>query len=75
MPKPTQADRILRCLEAGHRITALGAFMMFGCNRLAARVYDLRRAGHDIRERRVKTGGGAYVSEYYLVKVGQCELF
>jgi hypothetical protein len=37
-----------------------------GCFRLGARIYDLRKDGMDIAERRVKTPGGAMVSEYWL---------
>ena len=67
--RPTQAGRILAHLRAGNRLTALEALEKFGCFRLAARVHELRREGHDIQERTVETRGGKRVAEYY--KEGQ----
>jgi len=62
---PSQNARILTHLQAGHSLTPLGALEMFGCFRLAARVYDLRQAGHDIREDNV-TFLGKTVGRYCL---------
>lgn len=64
--RPTQANRILRYLEAGNRLTALEALERFQCFRLAARVHELRREGHDIQERMVEVGSGKRVAEYSL---------
>ena len=44
----TQAEQILAHLRAGNKLTSLEAIRLFGCMRLAAVVYDLRREGHDI---------------------------
>ena len=44
----TQERAILAHLRAGRSITPLEALRRFGCLRLGARVYDLRRRGHKI---------------------------
>ena len=64
--RPTQANRILRYLEAGNRLTALEALERFQCLRLAARIHELRDAGWQIEERTVETRSGKRVAEYYL---------
>lgn len=45
----TQTDMILRHLQDFGSITALDAMRDYGCMRLGARIWDLKRAGHDIR--------------------------
>lgn len=62
----TQCDAILAHLRAGNTITGLEALSRFGCARLAARIYDLKNGGHNIKSHTVKTSGGDHVSEYYL---------
>jgi hypothetical protein len=62
--RPTQAGRILRYLQAGHRLTPLDALELFGCFRLAARVHELRREGWAIVERTVETASGKRIAEY-----------
>jgi hypothetical protein len=64
--RPTQAGRILAYLRAGNRLTALDALERFQCFRLAARVHELRREGHDIQERMVEVGSGKRVAEYWI---------
>lgn len=44
----THNDLILRHLKAGHTICDDEARTLFNCNRLGARIYELREAGHDI---------------------------
>lgn len=44
----TQTDAILTALKEGRTLTPLDALSEFGCLRLAARVRDLRDAGHPI---------------------------
>ena len=62
----SQTNQILEALEAGYRITPLDALNRFGCFRLGARIYDLRRAGHAISKRMVKTASGKRIAEYSL---------
>jgi hypothetical protein len=64
--KPTQAKRILRYLQAGHRLTPMDALEQFGCFRLAARIHELRREGWNIIERTVETASGKRIAEYSL---------
>lgn len=61
----TQAQKIVDYLATGRGLTPLAALRKFGTLRLGARVYDLRRQGHDIESRRVKRNG-ATVAEYRL---------
>lgn len=44
----TQSARILRWLKTGRSITPMDALQRFGCFRLAARIYDLRKEGYQI---------------------------
>ena len=70
----SQSDRILHALEQGDRLTPLDALSRFGCIRLAARIFDLRRGGHDIQERLVPVetrNGTAEVAEYRLAPAGE----
>jgi hypothetical protein len=66
--KPSQRDAILRHLKENpyHPITHLEAQHLFGCSRLAARVQELRRMGHDVKSRMVETPSGKRVAEYWL---------
>ena len=66
----TQTARILHALQHGDRLTPIDALRRFGCLRLAARVYDLKAAGHDIQERLVRVGD-TEVAEYSLVPAGE----
>lgn len=62
----SQNTQIRLWLMAGHTITSLEALNMFGCMRLASRVFDLREQGLDIGVRKKITASGKYVAEYWL---------
>ena len=62
----SQAGLILRHLQSGATLTALDALDLFGCNRLAARVADLKAKGYNVKSRWLVTPLGKRVSEYYL---------
>lgn len=62
----TQSAQILAALKAGQHITPIGALNRFGCFRLAARISELREAGHKINTARVETPNGAFVASYSL---------
>ena len=64
----TQCAQIKKWLEEGKSITSLEALEMFGCFRLASRVFDLRERGLDITTTKIKTESGKYVTEYRLAK-------
>ncbi len=53
----SQCDDILAHLKKGRSITALEALGLFGCLRLAARIYDLKEAGHNIKDTFIKVRG------------------
>ena len=59
-----QSDRILDHLRGGP-ITGIEALNLYGCFRLAARVNDLRKLGHDIATETVKKDKKSYAS-YHL---------
>jgi hypothetical protein len=61
-----QASRILEFLKAGNRITPIEALNLFGCFRLGARCYDLRKKGYDIRTEMVTVGNRKRVAQYRL---------
>lgn len=60
-----QRDRILDYLATGKPLTPIAALKSFGCFRLGARIYDLKRKGHRI-ESRLVSRNGARVAEYRL---------
>lgn len=47
----TQTDRILRHLREHGSITPLEALREYGCMRLGARIWDLKRQGYKISSR------------------------
>lgn len=61
----TQCRQIRKALESGERLTPLDALNRFGCFRLGARIYDLKKEGLPIVKDMVKRGN-AYVAEYRL---------
>ncbi len=65
MNNRSQKQRILEVLQRGESITPLDALNWFGCFRLAARVHDLRRAGHHIKSG-IRVGSGKQVTTYYM---------
>lgn len=62
----TQCDKIIAYLKQGNTLTPLDGLRLFGTMRAGARIFDLRKQGHDIRSRMVKTEGGKHVAQYYL---------
>lgn len=56
----SQTEMILSALKKGDSLTHLDALNLFGCLRLAARVSDLRNAGHVIDTETVKVNGKAF---------------
>ncbi len=68
----SQNKQILTHLQAGGTLTPLDALYRYGCFRLAARINDLRRAGHVIDVRIVPVTspkaipGKKHVAQYYM---------
>ena len=63
-----QNRAILTYLESGGSLSPIEALNKFQCFRLAARVRDLRKAGHDIQTKTVKEDGKKY-AVYSLPKI------
>jgi len=63
----SQNMEILARLLAGKSITPLQALYRFGCFRLSARIYDLRRMGYDIKMVIIEENEKRY-AKYFLVK-------
>jgi hypothetical protein len=53
----SQKQLILKHLEDGKSLTPLDALSLFGCFRLAARINDLRTAGHKINTTNLDVNG------------------
>jgi len=58
---------IFRYLDAGNSLTPLDALGMMGVFRLAARIEELRKKGHNILTEEVTINGKTY-ARYHLVK-------
>jgi len=55
----TQCDKILRHLRDVGSITPVDALKEYGCMRLGARIWDLKRMGHHI-DMELETGENRY---------------
>lgn len=55
----TQCDKILRHLKDVGSITPVDALREYGCMRLGARIWDLKRMGHHI-DMALETGENRY---------------
>lgn len=66
-PRPnSQNGQVLAYLERGFAITPREASQLFGCDRLAARIWELRHIyGMPVKERNVHRNDKNF-SEYYL---------
>lgn len=66
----SQAERVLQYLEDGNTITTLNAFKELGITRLAARVHELKRDGHNVKKNTISVTNRfnerCAVAEYYL---------
>lgn len=71
----TQSGQILQALKTGRRLTALDALDEFGCFRLAARIHDLRKAGHNVIDDMVTTNGKRHAVYRLAMPARQARLF
>ena len=70
MPKTTsQSAKVLYHLENYGSLTAIEALELFDCFRLAARINDLKEAGHDIQMEMKKMKNGKKIAVYSLPKI------
>jgi hypothetical protein len=69
MSEKTQREQIAKYLATGRSITALEALDKFKCNRLAARIHELKKMGRDIKKYTARVGPEAKrVACYYLMR-------
>lgn len=64
--KASQGELILDYLKQGNSITPLEALNRFGCLRLGARIYELKKANYQIEMVLKETPTGKHVAEYRL---------
>lgn len=64
--RETQTANILRHLQSGRSINPLESLRLYGCFRLGARIWDLRKEGFEIQRKMVKTPTGKSVASYWL---------
>lgn len=60
-----QTQAIKAHLESGRSITPIDALRQYGCMRLGARIFDLRREGMAVNMRLVKHGKKRYAEYFY----------
>ena len=56
---------ILNHLTSGKTITAMEALREYGCFRLGARIYDLRKKGHQIDDKFIQLPNKKWVKRYW----------
>lgn len=66
LPK-SQSQNILDHLDSGKSITPLEALERFGCFRLGARIWDLKRKGYNIITKLISKNNKQFAS-YELIK-------
>ena len=49
MKRESQNKAILRDLQAGQKIDPITALSRYGCFRLSARIFDIKKQGHDVQ--------------------------
>jgi len=62
----SQSAQILTHLKRGRTVSSLNALNLFGCLRLAARIYELKARGHAIKRDSVQLPGGKRIAVYSL---------
>ena len=72
----SQSAKVLYHLQNYGPLTAIEALELFACFRLAARINDLKEAGHDIQMEMKRLKNGKKIAVYSLPKIQkQGELF
>ena len=66
----SQSAQILAYLAKGKSLTHRDAQRLFNCDRLGARIYDLKREGHQIISQMERNNGKRY-ARYSLIKLAK----
>ena len=61
----SQRKQILKVLKSGKKLTSIDGFMM-GIVRLTNRVNELRQAGHEIKDKWMKSKAGKRYKVYFM---------
>lgn len=64
--KPSQCQEILLYMRSHGSISQVEAVSVFGCYRLSARIFDLKKQGHNIICDREANVGAGYHARYRL---------
>ena len=62
----TQHFDILRSLRSGYKLTGLDALKVCGTMKLASRVSELKRMGHQIKSEMVRGDNGKHFMKYWI---------
>ena len=62
----SQSEMILKHLQRHKAITGLEALDLYGCFRLSARIWELRKQGYEIKSEMIKLENGKKVARYYI---------
>lgn len=65
----SQNERILKFLQSGRTLTPIAALSNFNCFRLAARINDLRKDGHNIYTNTITKNGKTFAGYKYGGKI------
>lgn len=68
MSQIPQNAAVLAYMREFGSITAKEAVAALSCYRLSARIYDLKRAGHNVVAERVDSGNGGQFARYWVAK-------
>ena len=60
----SQNQQIKAHLESGQSITGYEALELYGCIRLASRIYDIKSSGYAINKDMIELYDGKYVASY-----------
>ena len=68
----SQNRLILRHMQELGPISSYDSFLLYGCTRLSARIFDLKEQGHDIKSRMIvkknSEGKTVHYFEYFIEK-------
>ena len=67
-PTARKTLRVLKALQAGHRLTVARALEQLNVFALASECYRLRLLGYDVRGEMIQTSPGTWVKLYRLEK-------
>ena len=65
----TQKEKVLRHLRRGETLTPAEALIVYKVPRLAARIHELKQAGHFISTQMKTDGEGQHYASYRLVNL------